>query len=40
MFKNTDLLDKIEEAIWPSGMYMSHEDGTYFTENQLLSAAG
>lgn len=31
MFKNTDLLDQIEEAKpSPPGMYMSHEDGTYF----------
>lgn len=41
MFKNTDLLDKIQEAKpSPPGMYMSHEDGTYFKENQLLSEAG
>lgn len=30
MFKNTDLLDKIQEVKpSPPGMYMSHEDGTY-----------
>lgn len=41
MFKNTDLLDKIQEAKpSPPGMYMSHEDGTYFNEIQLLSEAG
>ena len=35
MFKNTDLLDKIQEAQpLPPGMYMSHEDGTYFKENR------
>ena len=38
MFKNTDLLDKIKEAKpSPPGMYMSHEDGTYFKDNPLLS---
>lgn len=41
MFKNTDLLDKIQEAKpSPPGMYMSHEDGTYFKENLLLAATG
>lgn len=41
MFKNTDLLDKIEEAKQsPPGRDMSHEDGTYFKENQLLSEEG
>ncbi|XP_053097175.1 uncharacterized protein LOC128320857 [Pangasianodon hypophthalmus] len=41
MFKNTDLLDKIQEVKpSPPGMYISHEDGTYFKESQLLSAAG
>lgn len=41
MFKNTDLLDKIEEAKpSPPGMYMSHEDGTYFKDNPLLSETG
>nr|XP_023651449.1 uncharacterized protein LOC111835405 isoform X2 [Paramormyrops kingsleyae] len=40
MFKNTDLLDKIQE-VKPSlpGLYASHEDGTYFKENLLLSQA-
>lgn len=41
MFKNTDLLEKIQERKpSPPGMYLSHEDGTYFKENQLLSAVG
>ncbi|XP_065099819.1 uncharacterized protein [Paramisgurnus dabryanus] len=41
MFKNTDVLQKIQETNpSPPGMYMSHEDGTYFQENQLLSEAG
>ncbi|XP_039660298.1 uncharacterized protein LOC120561302 [Perca fluviatilis] len=41
MFKNTDLLDKIQETKpSPLGMFMSHEDGTYFKENQFLSEAG
>ncbi|KAF0028000.1 hypothetical protein F2P81_019087 [Scophthalmus maximus] len=41
MFKNTDLMDKIQETKpSPPGMYMSHEDGTYLKGNQLLSEAG
>ncbi|XP_059195787.1 uncharacterized protein LOC131976671 [Centropristis striata] len=41
MFKSTNLLDKMSEAKpSPPGMYMSHEDGSYFKENQLLSEAG
>lgn len=41
MFKNTDILDKIKEAKQsPPGVYMSYTDGTYFKENQFLSAAG
>ena len=41
LFKNTDLLEKIEEANpSPPGMYMSHEDGTYFKDNPLLSETG
>lgn len=41
MFKNTDLLDKIQETKpSPPGMHMSHEDGTYFKESQLLPGAG
>lgn len=41
MFKNTDLLEKIQEANPSSpGMYMSYEDGTYFKENNFLSEAG
>ncbi|KAF7654703.1 hypothetical protein LDENG_00066030 [Lucifuga dentata] len=41
MFNNTELLDKIREAQpSPPGVYMSHEDGTYFKENEFLSAVG
>lgn len=41
MFKNTDILDKIKETKQsPPGVYMSYTDGTYFKENQFLSAAG
>lgn len=38
MFNSTDILDKIQETKpSPPGLYMTHEDGTYFKENQLLS---
>lgn len=41
MFKNTDLLEKIQEAKpSPPGMYISHEDGMYFKQNEVLSEAG
>lgn len=38
MFSKTDVLNKIHEnKPSPPGMYMMHEDGTYFKENPLLS---
>lgn len=40
MFTNTDLNEKIQANPSSPGMYMSHEDGTYFKENQFLSEAG
>ncbi|CAG5927057.1 unnamed protein product [Menidia menidia] len=41
MFSNTDILEKIQEnKPSPSGMYTTHEDGTYFKENPLLSESG
>ena len=41
MFNNTDILDKIQEnKPSPPEMYMTHEDGTYFKENVLLSKGG
>lgn len=38
MFNHTDILAKIRESKHSQGMYVSHEDGAYFKENQLLSA--
>lgn len=41
VLKNTDLLDKIQEAKpLPSGMYMSHVDGMYLKENHSFSVEG
>ena len=39
MFRHTDILDKIKE-IKPAqpGQYMSHQDGSYFKDNELLSS--
>lgn len=41
MFKNTELLDKLQAATKSSpGVYVAHEDGAYFKANKLLSATG
>lgn len=41
MFSNTDLLEKIKEnKPSPPGVYISHEDGTYFQRNPQLSDGG
>ena len=40
MFKHTDILDRIKETkISQKGHYMSHQDGSYFHENDLLSSS-
>ena len=40
MCKHTDILDKIKETkISQKGHYMTHQDGSYFKENDLLSSS-
>ncbi|KAG9278069.1 hypothetical protein AMEX_G5864 [Astyanax mexicanus] len=38
MFRHTDILDKVKETTSPpKGHYVSHQDGSYFKDNELLS---
>lgn len=40
MFKHSDILDRIKETkVSQKGQYMSHQDGSYFQENDLLSSS-
>lgn len=40
MFKHIDILDRIKETkSSEKGHYMSHQDGSYFQENDLLSSS-
>ncbi|CAG5950792.1 unnamed protein product, partial [Menidia menidia] len=39
MFRHTDILDKIKETKpAQQGQYMSHQDGSYFKDNELVSS--
>lgn len=40
MFKHSDILDRIKETkVSQKGQYMSHQDGSYFQDNDLLSSS-
>lgn len=40
MFKHSDILDRIKETkVSQKGQYMSHQDGSYFQKNDLLSSS-
>lgn len=40
MFKHTDILDKIQETkMSQEGHFMSHQDGSYYKENELFSSS-